>query len=606
MVAIRAQRNLLFVAVFLLATVAVIPVMIPPASSFEVSIYNGFSIAFWISFIVLVMCAMFVIFLSATTDHYLKRGFGTLLAAWMIFLSLPKHRGYLLFGRSNADILTHLGFTRSILDTGGLAGDNFYPALHLLMAALNLIGVEFWSLRLVVSLVFTSLYLLGVFIFVRRFTTSRQTSVLTLFAASVPLFQKFHVTVQPSVISWMVVPLLLSSVEGYRQSGRREWILVFFVLSMLLIFFHPITAVVVILALVVYTAAQRMYRSGMSQSFSIEDGRSVPLTIILISALPIPIWYLASSSIQLVFTANVISIVETANIQGQYTPIVENQAKAATERGLTTIQVAVRFVELYGPVAVYGGIASIVSLGVCYRIIKGRASEEEFASVTHFGTGGAFALIFFFLPLVIGNAIRVGRYAILFATVLVGMGLALIYQPPSEWQLNAKSLALVSAVILICLMLPVATMNVYYSNYHLTEAENSGVKWVHDYHDYDERVYTLQVSHKHSDAILGRHVSRGNTTSRVFFQRWGPTRPDLFPRHLGYENSDTAVQSFGEGYLVTKDHDRHYIDAYYEEQREGMTYYTDEDVNRLGNDVSASKIHSNGGWETWQLFEPNS
>jgi len=413
----------------------------------------------------------------------------------------------------------------------------------------------------------------------------------------VPIYQKFYLTVQPSVISFLFLPYVFWSLEAYydQQSSAAyvSIVLVFFI-----IFYHPVSTVFIFIGIVVYTALP--YAFAVTNRWTPITVRNItrvhrPITLITLCIVPALMWYL---SYQRTF------VTIAARLGGFFSAdysAAGAKISAADNRGLTTEQTLARFVELYGSQFVLAVVAGSVLLFWFYRVTVTREMQfRDGITTTHFIIATSISMVLLVLP-VISNIIRMSRYAIFTLLLVIGMGLAHVsgILDSKHRQTRARIVATTVAVVLVlCLALPLGLMGVYQPNHHHTYAEHNGIDWTLDYHDRDDRVYSLGIGVKVQDALEGRHNARADW---VFFGQYAESRPDLFPRHLGYGESETVVESFDEGYLITKTHDMRYYESYYETQLPILTYYTKSDVARLHGDQTAHKTYSNGGWTTWRL-----
>jgi hypothetical protein len=595
------QKALLFAASFLLTVISVLPHIVSEVGDFETSIYSGLPFMFWVAAVGMLGATILSIFLSIETGKSLGSSSCLLVCGYGIILTLPKLRGYLLFGRSNADILVHLGYTKSILETGFMDASDPYPSMHVLMAIFEFVGVDYWSLRVVLALTFTPLLLVGLMVYSRRLANRRRVGILVLCAAAVPLFQKFHVTVQPAVMSWFLVPLILLSVEVYRTKRDRKliYVIVLFVLS--LVFSHPLSAFMISVLLAVYATGPSLIRfvHGLAPMVQTSPGRHLSIWWAIFVAVIASIWTVYNATIQVVLGSGLAQLIQIRARNTRTQSILAKKSSAVGSRGLTEAQTIIRGIELYGPLIVYVGIAGLFAACVLFRLYRRKARWEEVFTITQFGVGGLVAVPFLVGPLFVGNLIRVNRYTILFGIISVGLALDLVYKPFNTWKVDSKTIATVSLIGMILVTLPIATFGIYKPNYHLTAAENSGVDWTLQHHDESERIYSLSIGQKHAAALLGMDdLSRRGL---IFHYRWGTSRPDLFPRHLGYPSHTTVGDSFGDGYLVTKTHDTRYYRWFYDNQRSSLTYYTEGDLRRLHRDSHSSKVYANGGYSLWEL-----
>ena len=125
-VARRRSKAVLTVG-YLVLVIAVLGAYLSPAQEYEVSIYQGTPMVFWLGLGVTMLVSLFVSF-------YAPRGYlstaGLVLGglSMVSVLSLPLMRGYSFLG--TGDSMTHLGWVRDILEGTLHPLGLFYPGLH--------------------------------------------------------------------------------------------------------------------------------------------------------------------------------------------------------------------------------------------------------------------------------------------------------------------------------------------------------------------------------------------------------------------------------------------------------------------------------------------
>lgn len=595
---LRTQRVLLgFSAVCLVGTIVLL-VLTPPADGLEVSISEGLPELFWILLWALFTSIALSLLLAGDTNQYKIQSILLLLTAWIVFLSLPVFRGYFHYGLMRADIFAHLGFTKTIIDTGKIGEGDFYPIIHVLMAILEQIGVDYWDLRYFLSITFVPALIISFFIFIRELTASARVTFCIMAIATVPLYKKFYLTVQPAFLSFCLIPYLFWALERYRRGYRRS-LYVMGVIVLSTAFAHPVSASLLLIAISTYTIVgpllPKIQRYLKQPQPSISSNQLIVLG--LLGFVVLFLWLTSITRMLQIIAAHVAGLLIGSDITAL------SQIDTATGRGLTTEQIVIRFLELYGPPFIIGLLAACVLIYLGYRVIsKRQITSGDVLATSHYLVGVAMAVTLVTIPFGVGSPVRHGRYGFLFLPVIIGIGLGYIFELPSQTA-NRKRVVTTGLILLVvfAFVLPIALLNVYEPRTHTTYSEYQGAKWTVENHDRSEQVYSLDINVRFEDAILGRHVSRSQPWT--FFGRYSTNRPDLFPPRLGYNQNEEVVKSFGPGYLVTKENDMRYTEALFDTQVESgqFTFYRESDLERLHNDRSAGKLYTNGEWQTWQM-----
>src|SRR6056297_449258 len=119
---------------YLAISVAVVVAYNDPVTGYELNIYAGTPLAFWVLVALAVLLSILIAF-SATKAHVRAAGGFLGLLAMTVTVSLPIFRGYHYVG--DADPLSHLG-TAKVISAGemGMTASR-YPVVHTLGGALH-------------------------------------------------------------------------------------------------------------------------------------------------------------------------------------------------------------------------------------------------------------------------------------------------------------------------------------------------------------------------------------------------------------------------------------------------------------------------------------
>lgn len=561
----------------LLVIESVLFVAIPAAESYETSVVTAFPVSFWALFYAVLLGGVLVMILSALTgESYWRHGLLLVLANYAIYFFLPVARGYKLYGRG--DILRHLGDVQGILQTGTLPG-NWYPGTHVLMSELVMLGVPLDNVRYLVAFLLTGLHIVGLGVLI-RVLSGRQAGMGIGLAVATPLvYTELHLSTQPAMVSFLLLPVVATVMEMYRRSRRPVYLCFMMVLGTFMVYTHPLTTVF----LTILIAAGAGYSLLHKQFFASKLRRLSPR--------------LAAIFPMLLFTW-IINFEQTRiELRKVLTPNQEASPSAATIQeasgiSFTVFQLASKFLQLYGTVAIYGGTAAVSALYVLKQILQGDLDYNWGLSGAQFSLGVGITAAFVLNSLIIGNIIRGSRYMLLFAVVIIGLALVN--------RVMAGDKYVTGLLVLIVLATAIVGVNAAYEpNRQVTYSEYDGNQFLLEHAD-GSYIYNANTDNRMEEFVLG------DGSPRIYPEQMSNSQP--VPRRLGYESEQsTAGGTFGESMLVTKDLDtrQHTAQYYTQEQQELLYLYGQEDVQRLGDDTTANKVYTNGGYDGWDI-NPNS
>lgn len=550
-------------------------VAVPAAESYETSLTGAFPLSFWLLSHAVLLGGICVLLGSALTDQtYWPHGLALVLGNYALFLFLPAARGYRLYGRGNNDILVHLGDVQGILGTGSLPG-TWYPGIHVLMAELHMLGVPFGSMRFVAGFLFTALNIVGLGMLI-RVLSGRQIGLNVGLAVGAPLFYaELHVQTQPFALSFMLLPVLVFLFECYRRSGQFANVWGIMILGLFLIYTHPVTTMMFAAFIGVAGAYSALHHRFVDPKTPKVSPRLAIVFLILLFS-----WIINFGR----FRTEVAKILtpDSGPAPGAAT------VQQANEVQFTVLELALRFFQLYGTIALYGFTAGLIALFVGRRVMNGTMAYEWGFSLVHFGTGVGIAAAFVLNSLIVSGIIRASRFALLFAAVLLSLGLI--------DRIRAGDRRTVAALVAVIVATSFIGINTAYNpNNHLTYSESDGTEYLLT-NSPDTEIYSAQTDKRMDEYILG-------TNDPGLYPRQLP-RENSVPPDLGYQSQDqTAADTYGDAMLVTKEYDvrQHTASYYTEDQQEFLFLYGEEHLDRLGTDPTANRIYTNGGFEGWDI-----
>lgn len=552
---------------------------IPPASEYETSLVNALPVSFWLCFYTVLAGGIVMMVASATTGSgYWRHGLALVLANYALFFFLPHARGYRFYGQGSADALVHVGDVKVILGTGSLPG-NWYPAQHILMSELTMLGIPLDSITYVTAFLFTALHILGIGVLVGNLTEHSRGLVTGLAAGTPLIFSTFHLSNHPAVNSFMLVPVFFLIVERYRRTSATGYLFLFVLLSLMFVYFHPMTTlfvVAILFAIVVYTYAHGVLTGEVIRTLSPR-----------LAIVPLPLLFA-----WLTDHTQTRNKVRALLFRDRPAPAVA-EVQEATTVDFTPAQLLGKFVSLYGAQFLYLLVAGLFAMLVLRELIRGSTRFEWGLMTTQFGLGTGIAGVFLFRSLIVSGRIRIGRVAILFAAILVG--LLLLHC------IRRRNVSLTVALTVIILLVAGLGANAAYEpNQHMTHAEFDGTQFLVANYELGTEIYAVGTRDVVENYVLGSNHPQVSPS--------GFDIENSIPRELGYDSEGTtAADTFGQGYVVTKTHDikQHTAEYFTESQRQLQYRYDRTHLDRLHRDRTANKIYTNGGFTGWLITPPD-
>ncbi|WP_338901919.1 hypothetical protein [Salinibaculum marinum] len=554
--------------------------VVPPVSGYETSIYEPYPLTFWIAlFLSIALIVVVLLTASVSSRSFYGRALILLAANYGILLFLPTFRGYQLHDNANGDILVHLGHIRTIVVEGNVP-DLWYPFEHVLMAVFAVFGVPLEESSMLFTLVFLLIFVTTAGVFLRS-VLRRNFALAAGTAAATPLLMaSFTVSAQPSIFSVFLLPILLTFSYRFRRTLDKRYFFLLCLILFAIILFHPVTSLFVIGILCSTWLFGQVYEWLTGHRIPTPDWNlalaMIPLLFIWYTGFD-KTWFMLNKKLKTLTGA-------TASPVG-----------ATTEETvlLTFEQIMIRFVQLYGAVFIYLIIAAIVTLVVIFRISRGSVTFPGMYLSLLFVMGFFSALTLLISPIESFAPIRSSRFLIVMAVLLVST--ALVSATYTDYQRSLT--VIITGAIIVAIALSVAI--VYQPNIHMTKSEFEGAKYVNEYHASSASVYNVRMTDNMEDYL--HSVPR----SEIETYHFGGLGKKL-PHRLGYTKNNTAAETFGNAFLVTKEADTKFYEAsyFFPDQQESLFIFNESDKAKLHDDVTVNKLYENGGFEGWRVNTP--
>jgi len=569
----------------------------PPASGYEISIYNAYSSFFWFLFILTIILGIgLTIYFVARSVCLWKYSLPVILLADTVVLFLPTIRNYAFCANGGSDIFAHLARSKSILNTGQILGSDYYPAMHILMTTVDQLSLlDPAILAAIISFVFFILYVLSLFTLGRAVFKDSKAAALLATVGTPLLFSFGHYAFYPFLFALFLFPLifyLIRKIEGLENRGA--YYTCFIILSFFIVFCHPMITLILLLILGIlygYSKIGSKSRLGFSSGFNI-------LNMIAIVGITFAFWYINFKSITRM-GESVISALLGINDSDT---ILTSNLDMINQSGASLFRVIEAFIKIYGPVAIYFVIALLITIYLIKTFIIKRKFSHEMSYVALFLLSIAFGAALTLGYFVVFELIRAASFVIIMATIVCGIGLYILYK--NTGTPDRKNILTLITVVVLCTVSIFSVFNVYHSPWtlspgvHMTEMEKSGIDWFLTknnelsaifFNDDNLRTYPTYFQEVHEIPVQQLRVIKNG-----------------IPSHFGYGQNMYLSQSVNisanhNSYIVTGEKIRHNDLAYPAEMQSDRKHFSEEDFFRLNHDPTVNKLYVNHELEFWMV-----
>lgn len=596
----RRRYSLISIACFLLVGVALVMIHNSPATGYEVCFYSSLNTLVWVFLILSIIGGITILvdeaFARNREGNWWLAGFAVVMLAYFVISIVPPLRGYVLYGKG--DVLSHVGMVKDAISTGHLAEGNYYPITHTLIAQISHVsGLDYMTVMNYLPPLFAVLHVLSIHLLARVVLSDRghilmATTCGALLVAwgTTTLASRYGVI--PTSLSTLVVPLVLYFYFGaaQRRSFPHSFLLV--LLLLLITFFHPLTATVLILFLLTFefvpVLSRRIFGTRNASQHYLYGTRQRPnLRPSLILFVTLSTWMSGFRFFE-VRLRRFYDWLSGDMTWGEGDVI----AGRLAEVGLGTASIVELFFKLYGDIFIYCVLAVIAIVLIIrrYRAVPDRWPESILALAACFALSSSMLLMFVIFPGLLVNPMRMLGFMSVCSTVLAGYALYELCKRRRQYRAIVVSVLAVAAVVGIF-----HSYNSPYTmipNYHVTQMEMKGYAWVFDRSDKDTVPMTLGHAciGRFGDAVLGR---------AEFQEREHIRRRTYAPDRLNYHKYQTIGESLVQDkYLVITRADTFQLTELFPE----MDRLNKSDLVRLEGDGTVSKLYSNGEVDAYRVF----
>lgn len=243
---------------------------IPHTKGYEVSIYSATPTIFWISIIIGLLNGIYIIilvFYKKIDQNWIILGVFEIILFNTLVIILYAIKGY-IFYFVRGDTASYIGMAKDISGYGTFFDYNFYPLTSILISQLNQISnISINEISKYLSSLFFGSYILFIYCWSKSLYEDKKFIYASIISATPILFPWFSTSIYHMLLSVLSIPILFYCI-------RRSLDIRFRFLSIILIitypFFHPITAVIVIIYLLTIYIYELINEDKIDKMVSIE------------------------------------------------------------------------------------------------------------------------------------------------------------------------------------------------------------------------------------------------------------------------------------------------------------------------------------------------
>ncbi|WP_135852547.1 hypothetical protein [Halorussus salinus] len=590
----RWARGALLVGFVALAA-AILAAHSSPPEAYELSIYAGTPLAFWLGTAAALVVAVFV-GLRATG---MPRRLGLLLGGigMLAVASLPVLRSYYFFGAG--DSLTHLGWAKDISSGELPVVDLLYPATHSVTVLLaDATGMELARAMLVMVMAFTATFLLFLPLATWAITHDRRATALAALSGllfmpvnNISVFDMPHPTTQ----AIMFLPLVLYLVARYLTRADRDEQLVgtptgalLAVASTAVVLVHPQQAANVLVVFVAIVGFQLVARFAGSA----ETGhRTFALQAVLLAGV-FAVWTPrherasgASSALVTMLSSGLQLGTETTQAAGS----------VASVGG----SIEVLFLKLFSVSVVFCALAGLLVLGG----FLGRVEESNLMAFSRYFGLALIPLFGLFTAYFVVSYEKLHFRQLGFIMVLVTIlgavalarGLDLLSTRTSLSSGSALTLVGVAFVLMLAASVPTVYQSpyMYQSSSHVSEAQMTGYETAVEHRGSSPFVGIRGAGERWTDGILGYDESRRRSlgAGSLYASETHPATGENF-------TGSYVARHYGDRYLAFTDRARQQEVRVYDQLRFDRAGFRSLDAA-----PGLNRVQANGGFQMYQINE---
>jgi hypothetical protein len=574
-----------------------------PIERYEPCIYSAIPDIIWILLLLPILGGIvIVVSQAAVSDENGKRywwqiGLLMILMSNLVVVLLPYLRGYMF--ACTGDHLSHIGYVIDILQTGTKTSTNVYPITHIITSQLSSIsGIPVYTMINFIGPLFYLSFVLFSYLLSREILPKTASIFASL--ASTILYCYYYNQVFPLGFGFIIIILFLYIYFKHCICVSSNVAIILIISGILIVFFHPVTAFLLIIALLVMESGKpifdRVCHTGRGETSPI----SLILPLLLFAAFLLWIW-----EHFWVWRCSVKSLTAWLHTEFLVEPMTEKATEAFDLLGLDILGQLELFIKMFGHYFIYVGLSLIAIIAIAKRCLSSsnRNCRELFLYSIFFLPVMGLWITDYVKPL---TTLSSGRIIFLVTALfppLVGLALYKIGgmeqkgiqkdKVDDSSSYMCKNLRSLIIILIITVCFTIGTFSLYPSpltlrtNWAVSYGMEGGQEWLLEKGDSGVTVLSLGYTptYRYAHALWGYGISEEKAYP---VEKRHEKVPDHFNYHLGYAMFSESFD--GDRYQITRED---YILYLFTELYTEMARYSKEDFSRLNIDPSVHKLYTN-------------
>lgn len=581
---------------------AIILIKQNPVAGYELSIYSPLPVTVWVFLLGSIIGGIILVVNQAAnsskkTGNWWQIGLLLILLSNLVIVLLPYLRGYAF--SCSGDHLSHLGYVKNILQTGTLTTGNVYPITHIIIFQLSsILGI---SEEIVINFIGPLFYLLFVlFTYLLSREILPKTAAILATTASTVLYCYYYNQVFPMGFAFITTVLVFYLYFNYLNHKSVAFATVLIVTGCLIVFFHPVTSFMLIVALVVMESGKILFdRIFITGRGRISQVNQISLILPLLFFVILMIWIWAKYS---VWSYSVSSVAGWFNAELLTKPMSEIALESFDKLGLSTLGILELFIRMYGHYFIYL-VLSLIAIESIVRKCFISFSDDNHSIFLYsilFMPMTAIWLTDYIRPLTTLSSGRIIWFMTALFPTLVGLGLYRIGRMEIERvgkdtrggfiSDKGKTIGALSVILILIICSVIGIFAIYPSplilqtNWASSYAMIDGQEWLLENGDPNVNVLTIgsPAPQRYADALWG------NTARKYPGADKNEQFQDHFNYHLGYTTFGQSIE--GGRYIILREN---YINLLYKQLYLKVGRFNDDDFFRFKLDPSVNKLCTN-------------
>ncbi len=611
---VSIELKVLWAFCFCLLVTSLIMMMYHPSQGYEPSIYKATPPTVWILLEICIALGIGSAIWSAlgadtsNTNAWLV-GFSVVIIASMIIIMTPFLRGYT--GAIRSDMMIHVGRIVDILNNDRIplydrpSSSLLYPAPIILLSQVSLVtGVEPFVLIQFTALVTYLLRILFIYLLAKTIFTQTFPIALCMLASGVLLLSTLNYETWPTVLGitisllilWLYLQVITRNTVGFR--------IALIVVSMLTVFVHPLTCIILLFCLIVTEIYRRMKRGKIAikpERLWLQSGQSrVVLTgTLLVIFIVLVSWLMYN---QFFWELSVLQFIKLLTLfgSGAYAQSINHLGTV----DLDFVDVLLLLVKIHGHHIIY--LALTVTGGV--TIIKKAIDSDLIAKRLMMIVTFICAQVVIMISVFFGGSGTVTYWRVM-APIVFSAPLILAYLGANiHWKYvrDRKDRSYVNVyfkIIVVSFLFSVYNLGIfsffpspytYRLNQQISSAELHGMDWFVQHKNESIPIDSLTKKFVFGAVLEGyKSVDRAGGPGN---RKWGETLE--VPEHFDYSAERKASLNFPTYYLLIHQYDQLYHTLIPRDPKA----FLKNDFENLESMDYVNKVYTNGELDLWMIY----